>query len=283
MTKQWLLPAPAKVNLFLHITGRRKDGYHNLETDFQLLDWGDQLRFETSEQIEFSQTPKADFADEQNLVVRAAQLLKDTCNYPYGARMHLQKRLPIGAGLGGGSSDAATTLLALNHIWKTNMDLEKLCQIGLTLGADVPVFIKGISAFATGIGEKLSPIDTPNHWFLVVTPKIHIATKEIFSHPQLTRDSAPIKIRALAAQEGRNDCLNVVETLYPQVAKARKTLAKYAPARLSGTGSSLFAEFQQKTQAEQVLADLANESLGDYSAFIARAVSQSPVHALIAD
>lgn len=281
MNNSWTLPAPAKLNLFLHILGRRADGYHQLETVFQILDWGDCLHFEQAEDISVCQQPDGGIAEQQNLVYRAAKLLADHSHCHKGIRIRLEKRIPTGAGLGGGSSDAATTLLALNRIWQLNLSTDRLAELGLKLGADVPVFIKGESAFATGIGEQLTPIDTPNSWFLVFTPPIHVSTESIFSNPQLTRDSRPIKMCALAAPEGRNDCQAVVEMLYAGVAKSRKVLEKFCPVKMSGTGSSLFAEFEQKADAEQVLANLTDENLGDYSAFIAQGVSQSRVHAAV--
>lgn len=287
------LIAPAKLNLFLHITGRRDDGYHNLETLFQLLDWGDELECEIAEDIQFSQTPPADFPSEENLVVRAAKLLKEATGYSQGARIHLTKRIPVGAGLGGGSSDAASTLLALNHLWSLELSINKLCELGLQLGADVPVFVQGNTSFASGIGEKLQPLELPNRWFLVITPPVKIATAKIFSHPELTRDSTSLftdeesrltwgssasKIRALAAQGGQNDCQAVVEKLYPEVANSRKILEKFVPVKITGTGSSLFLQFDEKSQAENVLAQLKNEGLNMHNAFVAQGVNQSPAH-----
>lgn len=294
MATQWILPAPAKLNLFLHITGRRPNGYHNLETLFQLLDWGDSLGFENADQISLTQKPSADFPEEQNLVFKAAKLLANHTGCKQGIHIHLNKRIPTGAGLGGGSSDAATTLLALNKIWELGLSISELSGLALKLGADVPVFVEGQTSFAQGIGEKLEPLEMPNHWFLVLTPNAHISTANIFSHPELkrdsttlfaqesspllTRDMSPIKMCALAVQGGQNDCQTVVEKLHPEVAKVRKTLEKYAPARMSGTGSSLFAQFEHREEAEQVLAKLAKEDLNDSSVFIARGANRSPAH-----
>jgi len=286
-TQAMRFSCPAKINLFLHILGQRPDGYHELETIFQLLDWGDDLSLKpsTDRHIYFEQTPRADFPIEENLVFKAARLLQQKTDGQKGAHIKLEKRIPIGAGLGGGSSNAATTLLALNQLWGTKLSIQQLCDIGLKLGADVPVFIQGQSAFAKGIGEKLEPIILPKSWFLVFTPAIQVSTAQIFSNPQLTRDNTAIKIRALATKRGFNDCQKVVERLYPEIAKARKWLEKFAPVKMSGTGSSLYLECEDKGQAEQILNNIGNEHAGtdtfQYSAFIAQGINRSPVFAEI--
>jgi len=295
MPEPWTFPAPCKLNLFLHITGKRLDGYHNLETLFQLLDWGDCLEFEIADQISLEQDVSIEgIPEKENLVFRAATLLADSTNCDQGIRIRLKKNIPAGAGLGGGSSDAATTLLALNEIWQLKMSIAELSKLALKLGADVPVFIEGRTSFAQGIGEELTPIDMLENWFLVVTPEVHISTAQIFSHPQLTRDSAtlfptdssplltrdmsPSKMCALAVQGGRNDCQTVVEMLHPEVANLRKTLEKFTPVFMSGTGSSLFCQFQTEADAKQVAAKLVNEDTKSYSFFIARGLNRSPVH-----
>lgn len=282
--KKWRFSCPAKINLFLHITGRRSNGYHELETIFQLLNWGDDLYInqdESETNISLSQHPEVNFPIEENLIYKAAKLLQKESGCKKGAQLTLEKRIPIGAGLGGGSSNAATTLVALNHIWQVGMSLSELSALGLSLGADVPVFVEGYSAFANGIGEKLEPMALPENWFLVITPSIHVSTHEIFLNPQLTRDSSPIKIRALAARRGQNDCQAVVEKLYPEVANARKTLEKFIPVKMSGSGSSLFAECKDKGHAEQILNKLSSEDVGNFSAFIAQGTNRSPIFAEI--
>lgn len=306
MKPAWTLPAPAKLNLFLHITGQRDNGYHDLETLFQLIDWGDELEFETSEQISVEQQPDLNIPEQENLAFRAAALLSEYCQSGQGIHIRLKKRTPAGAGLGGGSSDAATTLLALNQIWKLGLGINELSELGLQLGADVPVFIQGRTALGQGVGEKLTPVDMPENWFLVVTPKVHISTASIFSHPQLVRDTAPLvnqepsllasessplltrdmspsKMCALAVQGGQNDCQTVVEILHPEVANIRKTLEKLAPVRMSGTGSSLFAQCATQQDARQLLDKLVKEELGNHFCFIAKGVNQSPVHRMLAD
>ncbi len=295
------LPAPAKLNLFLHILGQREDGYHNLETLFQILDWGDALEFELADSLELEQFPPADFPDEDNLVLRAAKKLQDFSGCSLGARIKLHKKIPMGAGLGGGSSDAATTLLGLNRLWNLELSIEQLAELGLSLGADVPVFVCGQTALALGIGEQLYPVELEENWFLVVTPLIHISTAGIFLHPELTRNGESIvdsqesrltcvgrnsKIRALADLAARNDCQTVVEKLHPEVARMRQALENFGSVRMSGTGSSLFMQFSDATQAEHALEHLrASESIkaNEYKAFIARGVNQSAVHNELAD
>ena len=269
------LPSPAKLNLFLHITGRRADGYHHLETLFQLLDGGDRLRFSLSDDSSIKFTcNREDLCGDDNLVVRAAKRLQEKNNFSIGATIHLEKHLAVGGGLGGGSSNAATTLLALNRLWKLNLSLKTLSELALELGADVPVFVEGRSAFARGIGEKLSPIQLDEKWFLVVTPQTSVATHEIFTHPELTRDSLPIKIPPRAVEGGRNDCQTVVECLYPEVAKTREWMERYAPAFLTGTGASLFSIFETEAQARV----LAEKVPSHWHCFVTKGVNQSALH-----
>lgn len=269
------LPAPAKLNLFLLITGRRNDGYHNLQTLFQLLDFGDDLSFSKLEKTIELSTPIPGVDDNDNLVIKAAQLLKQYSGYRGGARIKLTKCLPMGGGLGGGSSDAATTLLGLNRLWGLNISIDELAELGLQLGADVPVFVRGDSALAEGVGEQLTPIQIPPRWYLVICPQIAVNTGEIFAHPELTRDSTAIKIPALLEEGQRNDCQRVVESLYPQVGEARKWLDQYGSARLTGTGSCLFTAFQTEAEAREVLTKVPDK----WSTFVARGLNQSPVHA----
>lgn len=294
------LPAPAKLNLFLHVLGQRADGYHQLETLFQLLDWGDELEFRSGDSIILEQSPATDFPVEDNLVYRAAHLLKTHAGSSPGAHISLKKRIPVGAGLGGGSSDAATTLLGLNHFWELGLSIDELAELGLSLGADVPVFVRGQTALARGVGEQLQPVELEENWFLVITPHIHISTAAVFAHPELTRNGKSIvdsresqltcagrnsKIRALSDLAGRNDCQAVVEMLHPEVAIMREALEKFGPVRMSGTGSSLFMQFPDKMTAEQVLNHLpavAPIKAIEHSAFIARGVNQSAVHTMLA-
>lgn len=269
------LPAPAKLNLWLHICGRRGDGYHNLQTLFQLLDWGDQLTFTANNRgvVELLGSPPG-VAIEQNLIVRAAEQLRPFAADHAGCTIALDKVVPMGGGLGGGSSDAATTLVALNALWQCQLSSAQLCALGAQLGADVPLFVAGHSAFAEGIGEQLSAVQIEPRWYLLVTPNCHVDTGEIFSHPQLTRESPAIKIRALSTALGRNDCEAVVEQLYPEVAAARNWLSSYSPALMTGTGASVFAAFCDRNAAEQVAAQVPQK----WRAFVAQGVNESPLH-----
>ena len=275
-------PAPAKLNLLLHITSQRADGYHELQTVFQFLDYGDELRFEprTDSKIQRVQDIEGVPAEE-DLVVRAASALQQTCDDPQGVDIYLDKKLPMGAGLGGGSSDAATTLHALNQIWGCGLSHEELAEIGLKLGADVPVFVHGFSAFAEGIGEQLTPMELDQPWYLVITPNIHVSTAAIFSDLELTRDCPTIKIRGLADSDWDNVCLPVVAKHYPEVAKALEILGQYAEARMSGTGASVFAAFKTEAEAKRVrdsLRDLTKAAIpASWKDFIAKGVNISPL------
>jgi 4-diphosphocytidyl-2-C-methyl-D-erythritol kinase len=277
MTETLTLLSPAKLNLFLHITGRREDGYHELQTLFQLLDWGDTLYFSANRSGAITLNTSGrqlDLPLEENLIYRAARLLQQG---DLGADITLEKRIPSGAGLGGGSSNAATTLLALNSLWELGLSRERLQAMGAGLGADVPVFVGGRSAWAEGIGEILSPVDLPETWYLVVTPPCHIATAEIFSHEQLTRNTSPIKIAAFFEGHSRNDCQDTVRRLYPEVDKVLIWLGKFGEARLTGTGACVFASFDSKTQADAALEQLPS----NWTAVVARGLNQSPVHAAL--
>ncbi|MBL4581312.1 MAG: 4-(cytidine 5'-diphospho)-2-C-methyl-D-erythritol kinase [Gammaproteobacteria bacterium] len=257
-SKQFL--APAKLNLFLHILGRRNDGYHELQTVFQLLDFGDQMAFEVSNDgilslhLSASQNIEPDTPLDNNLVTSAAALLRLEAGNPLlGASISLNKRLPSGAGLGGGSSNAATCLTVLNRLWTLNLSTDKLCEIGVKLGADVPVFIRGKSAWAEGIGERLSPVELGNSWYLVVSPKCSVSTVEIFCHEQLTRNSQAIKMADFLAGSARNDCESVTRMLYPEVDQAFEILAQFGDFKMTGTGSSLFASFVSEAAAKKAL------------------------------
>jgi len=274
-----ILPAPAKLNLFLHITGQRVDGYHTLQTVFQLLDFGDELSFSLRpDDQDIHLFPEIDgVAHEDNLIVKAARLLQPHCRTPQGANIALNKRLPMGGGIGGGSSNAATTLLALNQLWQTNLPLQQLATMGRQLGADVPVFVEGRSAWAEGVGEKLQAIELPEKWYLVITPNCHVSTAEIFSHKDLTRDTSNITVAAFLEQGGQNDCQPLVRSLFPEVAKALDWLSQFGDAKMTGTGACVFAPFEDKASAEAVLAAMPTSLTG----FVAKGVNQSKVHTLL--
>ncbi|WIO74601.1 4-(cytidine 5'-diphospho)-2-C-methyl-D-erythritol kinase [Porticoccaceae bacterium LTM1] len=270
------LPAPAKLNLFLHITGRRPDGYHNLQTLFQLLDHGDELALSAREDDRITLSPRIEGVPTQdNLIYRAAMLLREATNSCGGADILLTKRLPMGGGLGGGSSDAATALVGLNQIWSLGLDIEQLALLGQQLGADVPVFVRGHTAWGEGIGEQLTPLDMPEQWFLVAVPDCHVNTGEIFSHQALTRDTPITKIRASFEPHWRNDCQNVVEMLHPEVKAAREWLQNYdSQARMTGTGACVFARFESREAAEAAFTERPENLQG----FVARGVNRSPLY-----
>jgi 4-diphosphocytidyl-2-C-methyl-D-erythritol kinase len=273
------LLSPAKLNLFLHVTGRRADGYHELQTVFQLLDHGDAMELlGTDTGVIDLYCPALPMPREDNLAWRAAKLLQSHSGTDRGARIHIDKRLPAGGGLGGGSSNAATTLLALNRLWDLQLETGELATLGLQLGADVPVFVHGHSAWAEGVGEKLQPLDIPLQYYLVIAPACQVATAEVFSHRQLTRNTSPIKMAAVFEQGGRNDCERVVRQLYPEVDKALNWLEKFGQAQLTGTGACVFARFRSKEQAQSVLHQLP----GNWQGFVAGGINRSPVHAALA-
>lgn len=272
-------PAPAKLNLFLHITGRRPDGYHELQTAFQLLDFADSIEIEPTGDGAITRLggPTGVPVDE-DLAVRAARALKVATGSGRGARLKVHKRIPMGGGLGGGSSDAATVLVALNELWKTGLDLSRLASIGAELGADVPVFVSGRSAWAEGIGERLQPIELPERWFVVLDPGVAVATRDVFQAPELTRNSALITIRGLFEAGTRNDCEPVVRARFPVVRDALDWLGRFAQARLTGTGSCVFAAFESAAAAERVAARVPDEWRG----YVARGLNRSPLHAQLA-
>jgi 4-diphosphocytidyl-2-C-methyl-D-erythritol kinase len=268
------LPAPAKLNLFLHITGRRGDGYHELQTLFQLLDYGDWLEFEHRDDGEISlHCPGLNIPTEENLVYRAAQMLQSRAGSTHGARIHLDKRLPSGGGLGGGSSNAATTLLALNRLWNLEITSAELAEIGLKLGADVPVFVHGHSAWAEGVGEKLTSVELPEQWFLVIAPRCKVSTAEVFSQQQLTRNTPRTTMAAVFERGGANDCQSVVRELYPEVDKVLIWLEKYGQAQMTGTGACVFLPLPDEAQAQAVFA----QKPSHWQGFIAKGVNCSPV------
>ena len=267
-------PAPAKINLFLHITGQRDDGYHLLQTAFQFLDYGDVLHFEIHDNPSISLSPAIDGVDdEDNLIIRAARALQASANIQQGVNITIEKRLPIGGGLGGGSSNAATTLLALNQLWQCHLSKTELAQLGLTLGADVPIFLHGEAAWAEGVGEQLSPISPPEPWYAVIAPDCHVSTAEVFSSQELTRDCEPITISRFLSGEGRNICEDVVTKLYPQVSEALSWLGQYGKARMTGTGACIFASFDSRAQAQQVITAIP----AHWQGFVAKGCNCSPL------
>jgi 4-diphosphocytidyl-2-C-methyl-D-erythritol kinase len=268
-------PAPAKLNLFLHITGRRADGYHTLQTVFQFLDHADQLYFalRADDTIRRFGGPPG-VSTEADLSARAARLLQKAAGIHTGVDIYNEKRLPAGAGLGGGSSDAATTLWVLNRLWEAGLEPAELAELGLRLGADVPVFLFGRSAWAEGVGEILAPIDPPERWYLVVNPGVSVSTAAVFSDPELTRDSPRMTIPDFLSGGGHNDCEAVVRRRYPEVAAALDWLNRLSPARMTGTGACVFAAFA--TQAE---AQAAGRQLPDgWTGFVARGLNRSALH-----
>ena len=267
-------PAPAKINLFLHITGQRDDGYHLLQTAFQFLDYGDVLQFGVHDNPSISLSTAIDGVDdEDNLIIRAARALQASANIQQGVNITIEKRLPIGGGLGGGSSNAATTLLALNQLWQCHLSKTELAQLGLTLGADVPIFLHGEAACAEGVGEQLSPISPPEPWYAVIAPDCHVSTAEVFSSQELTRDCEPITISRFLSGEGRNICEDVVTKLYPQVSEALSWLGQYGKARMTGTGACIFASFDSRAQAQQVITAIP----AHWQGFVAKGCNCSPL------
>ncbi len=272
-----VLPAPAKINLFLHVTGQRADGYHELQTIFQFLDISDTLTFETSQDPNISLSCNLpELEGEDNLIIRAARLLQNQYAADQGIKIHLNKVLPMGGGVGGGSSDAATTLLALNKLWQLNLTTAELTRIGLTLGADIPVFINGQSVFAEGVGEVFTPYSPPEHWYLVAQPNCHIATAEIFKHPGLIRNTPTLTPQAYQFEQSHNDCETLVKKLYPEVANTIDRLIEYAPTRMTGTGACVFSVFGDQRSAQKA-AEKAKTYLPDnVSLFVAKGLNVSP-------
>ena len=270
-----LWPAPAKLNLFLHVTGRRADGYHTLQTVFQFLDYGDELKFHVTDDGRITRvTALVDVAEDKDLSVRAARLLKEATRTSQGAQIHLTKRIPMGGGLGGGSSDAATTLLALNELWDTRLSTSELAALGLRLGADVPVFLHGQAAWAEGIGEILTPIELEQAWYLVVAPPVHVSTAQVFADPELTRYSAPLTIRDFREGRGRrNDLEPIVRNRYPEVDRAMRLLAEYGQACLSGSGGCVFVKTSDSEQGRRILERIPKP----YTGFVARGLNRHPL------
>ncbi|PRC93773.1 4-(cytidine 5'-diphospho)-2-C-methyl-D-erythritol kinase [Solimicrobium silvestre] len=273
-------PAPAKLNLFLHVTGQRSDGYHLLESAFQLIDHVDLLHFSLRDDAKIIRTNElAGVPAETDLVVRAARLLQVHTSSKLGAEITLDKKLPMGGGLGGGSSDAATTLIALNRLWETDLSRQQLMQLGLQLGADVPFFLFGQNAFAQGIGEKLTPLITPDCWYVVIEPGVSVPTQAIFSSKALTRNSSSIKVsdfQQYPKGNWRNDLQSVAIQLFPEILVAIDWLNKYGNARMTGSGSCVFCACSSEDAANEILKDIPGE-LQDWTAWKAKALNEHPL------
>lgn len=275
--KRWY--APAKLNLFLHITGRRDDGYHLLQTVFQFLDYADEIQFQIRDDAVIQRvTPITGVTSEQDLMVKAARLLRDYCGCDAkGVDIYIDKRLPMGGGLGGGSSDAATTLVALNQLWVCGLEKDELARLGLQLGADVPVFINGEAVWAEGVGEEFTPINVPEDHFLVIVPPVHISTVEIFSDPLLTRDNKVLKVRDFFTGQHVNVCEEIAIKRYPEVSEALDFLRNqsgHCQVRMTGTGSCVFAQFKCRADAEKAL----NNLPGGWEGFLATGCNKSLLH-----
>ena len=273
-------PAPAKLNLMLRIVGQREDGYHLLQTVFQIIDITDGLVFSKVDDglVRLKKTiPGVKEADD--LTVRAANLLKKESGYQGGVCIDIEKNLPMGGGLGGGSSDAATVLVVLNQLWKLNVSEQRLMELGVQLGADVPVFIKGTSTWAEGVGEKLTEIKLPKAWFVVLKPQCHVDTGKIFSEKELTRDSKCIRISDFNSGQNQNDCVVVVKKLHVEVAQALEGLSKYGVARLTGTGACVFVQFDDRQAARNVYNELASEN----EVYIAEGLAISPLRRQVSE
>jgi 4-diphosphocytidyl-2-C-methyl-D-erythritol kinase len=273
------LPSPAKINLFLHICGRYDNGYHKIQSLFQILDYGDEIGLRLSDVRNQSDDIRLinnidGVATTDNLIYRAAHALLPYRTNHYGIEISLRKILPMGGGIGGGSSNAATVLIALNTAWQCELTIDKLAQLGLTLGADVPVFVRGRSAFAQGIGEQLVPVMLPLQYYLVATPDVHISTAAVFSDPDLPRNTPPLKVSDYHFDTSHNDCEILVTKAYSKVANLLQWLLHYAPSRMTGTGASVFAVFASEADAQKVLHKLPKGIKG----FVAKGVDRSPLH-----
>jgi 4-diphosphocytidyl-2-C-methyl-D-erythritol kinase len=271
-------PAPAKLNLFLHVTGQRPDGYHELQTLFQLLDWGDEVSIEPLDEPGISR-PRASYAVQEadDLVVRAGQLLQAETSCRLGARIEVKKRIPAGSGLGGGSSDAATVLVVLNRLWGCGLDIDELASIGVRLGADVPVFVRGHSALASGLGDELQPVDLGDRYYLLVFPGFSISTGDVFMHPDLPRKSSKISLEEALAGAGRNDCEVVVNKQFPHLKQMLNDLEQWGVTRMTGTGSTLFISMPDEKTAKST----AQAIKCRYNVRAVRGVDRSPLHELL--
>lgn len=270
-------PAPAKLNLFLHVTGRRPDGYHLLQSAFRLLDWGDTLDFAVRADGRIQRVGEIPgVTEEADLTIRAARRLQQATGCTLGVDIAIHKRLPMGSGLGGGSSDAATTLMALDHLWDTCLGHERLREIGLALGADVPFFIYGRDAFVEGVGERLQAIDLPPAWYVVVAPAANVPTARIFASPELTRNTPPIRLPGFTLSSTRNDLQPVACALYPEVGEALSWLGRFAPARMTGSGACVFAVVDSAARADQIV----GRCPARWRAWRAASLARHPMHGL---
>ncbi len=268
------IPAPAKLNLMLHVTGRRNDGYHLLETVFQFVDFADRLAIRLQDDGVIGRRGESPVAEADDLVLRAARRLAEHTGSRRGAEIRVDKRIPIGGGLGGGSSDAASCLLALNRLWGLDLSLAALAEIGLELGADVPVFVMGHAAWASGVGDVLEAVDLPCPWYLVINPEIEVSTARVFAARELTRNCDPSTIRAFLQGAGTNVCEPVVREMYPEVGAALDWLGEHGDARLSGTGGCVFAAFDSQARAESVKYRVPQR----WQAIVTQGLNRSPAH-----
>ena len=269
--------APAKINLFLHIIGRRADGYHTLQSVFQLLDFYDRIHLKLKQTGKIKRVSDiANVPASQDLCVQAAIALQQATACNLGVDIAVEKCIPMGGGLGGGSSDAATVLIALNHLWQTNLDREQLMQIGLTLGADVPVFIFGQNAWAEGVGEQLNVIDLAPHYYVVLTPQVHVSTAQVFANSALTRDTKPLKMADFSRDTNSEVFINDLEALvckeFPAVASTLKWLSQYGKAKMSGSGASVFVAVNSQAKADEILAQKPANTAG----FVAKGIAKHP-------
>jgi len=278
-------PAPAKINLFLHIVGQRDDGYHNLETLFQFLDHSDTITLTATEKTDIEMlTPIKGVANDDNLIIKAARLLKDKSNSPFGVKISINKVLPMGGGLGGGSSNAATILIALNTLWQCNLSNSELATLGLSLGADVPIFIHGFAAFAQGVGEQLSAKSPLESWYLITKPACSISTQQVFTATDLPRNTPKLSSQILETRDFlnesfHNDCQTLVIKQYPEVAKLLAWLVEYAPSRMTGTGACVFTRFSSQNEALTLQEKLPK----GVSSFVAQGLNKSPLSKVIAE
>jgi 4-diphosphocytidyl-2-C-methyl-D-erythritol kinase len=267
-------PAPGKLNLFLHVVGRRPDGYHLLQTAYQFIDLGDELRFWKRPPGVIERLVDLEgITTDADLSLRAARSLAERASKPVGVAIEIHKNLPIGGGVGGGSSNAATVLVALNKLWELHLEPDELAGLGLSLGADVPVFVHGRAAWAEGVGERLTPVDFPEPTYLLIRPGSAVSTAEVFGAPELTRDSPVITIRGFLTSGGRNDCEAVVRQRFPEVAEALDWLGRFAPAKLTGTGSCVFAAMPDEESASAALERLPRRWAG----YVVRGLNRSPL------
>jgi 4-diphosphocytidyl-2-C-methyl-D-erythritol kinase len=267
-------PAPAKLNLMLRIVGQRADGYHLLQTVFQFIDLCDWISFHPADNGRvYLQKPLTGVAEADDLTIRAANLLKTETGFEFGVCIDVEKNLPMGGGIGGGSSDAATTLVVLNKLWELNLSTEKLMALGLSLGADVPIFVHGHAAWAEGVGEKLQAINPPEQWVVIIKPDCHVNTVEIFSSKELTRYSKSITISDFTAGQHQNDCIKVVSQRYPSVQRALLDLSEFSEARLTGTGACVFAQFDSQESAVSAYQSLNSK----WQVYLAKGLNESPL------